>query len=134
MVVDSSAIVAILENEPLGRELGTALANAEDPMVSAATMVEACIVLGARVGTAGDEIVDTLLWEAGVRCVAVDVQQMNLAREAWLAFGKGRHPAALNYGDCFSYALAKATDRPLLYKGDDFAQTDVVSALASPPG
>ena len=99
-------------------------------MVSAATLVEASIVMRARTGGGGVEDLDALLAAAAVRCVAVDAAQAHLARDAFARFGKGQAPAGLNLGGCFSYALAKATDRRLLFKGVDFSQTDVTPALA----
>jgi len=129
MVVDSSAVVAILLEEPGFLALVDAMVAAEDPTVSAATLVECSIVMAARLGPVGAERVDELLSEAGVRVMAVDARQAVAARDAWHRFGKGRHPAALNFGDCFSYALAVTTERPLLFRGDDFARTDVLTAL-----
>jgi ribonuclease VapC len=128
MVLDTSAIVAILRDEPECAELVHLLATAEDPLISAATLLEASIVLHAKAGEDGVADLDHLLQAAGVRCVAVDAAQALAARTAWTRYGKGRSPAALNYGDCFSYALATTLDRPLLYKGDDFSRTDVSAA------
>jgi ribonuclease VapC len=129
MVVDSSAIVAVLEDEPERPSFARALARANDPLISAATLLESSIVMHRRSGDRGIEDLDDLLLSAGVRVAAVDVAQVHAARDAWLRYGKGRSPAGLNFGDCFSYALAQATGRPLLYKGDDFARTDVASAV-----
>jgi len=129
MVVDSSAIVTVLLEEPGFLTFVDAMVAANDPAVSAATLVECSVVMAARVGPAGVERVDDLLSEAGVRVMAVDARQALVARDAWMRFGKGRHPAALNYGDCFSYALAVTTERPLLFRGDDFGRTDVRAAL-----
>ena len=106
------------------------LAEAEDPLISAATLVEASIVMLAKSGDPGLTDLDELLAAAGVRCIAVDSVQARLARDAFVRFGKGRAAAGLNFGDCFSYALAKATARPLLFKGSDFADTDITSASA----
>ena len=128
MVLDTSAVVAILRDEPERAELVQLLATAEDPLISAATLLESSIVLHAKAGDDGVADLDHLLQAAGVRCVAVDAAQALAARTAWARYGKGRSPAALNFGDCFSYALATTLQRPLLYKGDDFAQTDVLSA------
>jgi ribonuclease VapC len=127
MVVDTSALVAILRHEPERDTFLDTLATAEEPVISAATLLEASMVLaGFRNGIAN---LDELLATSGVQVMAVDAAQALAAREAWLAHGKGRGNAAkLNFGDCFSYALAVTTGRPLLYKGDDFAQTGVVSA------
>lgn len=129
MVVDSSALVAMLLGEPDGANLEAALGDADDPILSAATLVEASIVMHRRTGEQGVRNLDSLLDAAGVRTVALDGRQAVLARDAFVRYGKGRHPAALNFGDCFPYALAKSTGRPLLFKGDDFARTDLASAL-----
>jgi ribonuclease VapC len=128
MVLDSSAVVAILEDEPERRSFVQALARAADPLISAATLFESSIVMHQRGGDQGIEDLDDLLLSAGVRCVALDISHVHAAREAWLRYGKGNGSARLNFGDCFSYALAVTTGRPLLYKGDDFAQTDVTPA------
>jgi ribonuclease VapC len=128
MVLDTSAIVAILRDERECPDFVHLLATAEDPLVSAATLLEASIVLHAKAGEEGVADLDRLLQAAGVRCVAVDAAQALAARTAWVRYGKGRSRGALNYGDCFSYALATTLDRPLLYKGDGFSQTDVRAA------
>jgi ribonuclease VapC len=128
MVVDTSALVAVLIGEPERDVFIDALSDAEDPLISAATLVEASIVMQAKTGDAGVADLDELLAAAGVRCVAVDSTQAQLARDAYARFGKGRATAGLNFGDCFAYALARATGRPLLYKGSDFGRTDVAPA------
>jgi ribonuclease VapC len=125
MVLDTSALVAILRDEPERADFVRLLARAEDPLISAATLLEASIVLHAKAGDDGVADLDRLLRAAGVRCVAVDAQQALAARTAWVRYGKGRSPAGLNFGDCFSYALATTRERPLLFKGEDFSQTDV---------
>jgi len=128
MVLDTSAVVAILEDEPERPSFVRALARAKDPLISTATLFESSIVMHGRGGDRAVARLDELLLAAGVRCVALDVTHVHAARDAWLRYGKGRSPAGLNFGDCFSYALAITTGRPLLYKGDDFAQTDVAAA------
>jgi ribonuclease VapC len=128
MVLDTSAIVAILRDEPECAEFVHLLATTDDPLISAATLLESSIVLHAKVGDDAVADLDHLLQAAGVRCVAVDAAQAVAARTAWARYGKGRSPAGLNYGDLFSYALAATLDRALLYKGDDFAKTDIRSA------
>jgi ribonuclease VapC len=128
MVIDTSAIVAILRDEPERETFADLLAGAEDPLMSAATYFECSMVVHRRVGPCAMQRLDDLLRVIGVRVTALDVTQAHAAREAWLRYGKGRSPAALNFGDCFSYALATTTGRPLLFKDADFAQTDVVSA------
>jgi len=125
MIVDTSALVAVLLGEPERDRFIRLIADAEDPLISAATLVEASIVMQSRTGDEGTVGLDRLLAVSGVRCVAVDDEQALLAREAFRRFGKGRSPAGLNFGDCFAYALARLMDRPLLFKGDDFTQTDV---------
>jgi ribonuclease VapC len=128
MVLDTSALVAILLGEAERDRFIELLVETEDPLISAATLVEASIVMLAKTGTEGVSDLDQLLGSAAVRCVAVDDVQARLARDAFVRFGKGRAPAGLNYGDCFSYALARTTDRPLLFKGRNFALTDIVTA------
>jgi len=98
-------------------------------LLSAATLVEVSLVLLSRVGDRAVRTLDDMLWRAGARVVAVDEAQAVVARDAFRRYGKGRHRAALNLGDCFAYALAKTRDLPLLYKGDGFLHTDVRSAL-----
>ncbi len=128
IVVDSSALVAILRNEPEKHRLLRTITDAKDVVISAATLLEASIAMHRRAGDAAVERLDRLLQTARVRCVAIDETQALAARDAWARYGKGNSPAKLNFGDCFSYALAKTTDRPLLFKGEDFARTDVVPA------
>ncbi len=130
MVIDTSALVAILFDEPDRRDFTQAIAAAPVRVVSAATLVEAGIVVEARIGDAGGRELDLLLHRADVEVLPVDEAHAELARSAWRRFGTGRHPAGLNYGDCFSYALAVQRDEPLLFKGDDFGATDVRVALA----
>ena len=128
MVVDTSALVAMLLGESEHAALIALLADAEDPLISAATLVEASIVMHAKTGDDGVADLDELLAAAAVRCVALDSAQAHIARDAYVRFGKGRAPAGLNLGDCFSYALARATERPLLFKGEDLSHTDVMPA------
>lgn len=134
MVVDTSALLAILLGEPERDRFIAHLAQASDPLISAATLLEASIVMRARTGDAGVRDLDELLAAGAVRPVAVDAAQAYLARDAFARFGKGLAPAGLSFGDCFSYALAQATGRPLLFKGADFDQTDVVAATAGEAG
>lgn len=128
VVLDTSALVAILFHEPEGDAFIAALADAED-LISSATLVEASIVMHAKAGSGGVSDLDALLAAAAVRQVAVDSVQARIARDAYMRFGKGHAPAGLNFGDCFSYALARATDRPLLFKGADFSRTDVARVI-----
>ena len=128
MVIDSSAIVAILREEP---ETGRFIERLEgDPtrLMSAASYLEAAIIIEDRFGYDGIRDLKLFLNEAGVDIEPVTFDQAEIAREAYRRYGRGNHPAALNYGDCFAYALAKAADEPLLFKGDDFSRTDVVPA------
>jgi ribonuclease VapC len=122
VIVDTSALIAILRDEPDAEDLLQRLLTAHDPRISAGTLLEARIV-AERDGGA-DELSE-LLALAGVEVVPVDERLVELGLEGLRRFGKGRHPAGLNYGDCFAYALARAGDEPLLFKGNDFAQTDV---------
>ncbi len=132
MVLDTSAVAAVVFGEPEAEALlALMLARAGDLRISAATLVEAGIVVEARHGRAGADDLWMLLERLGVVTVPLDAEQARLAVAAWGRFGKGRHSAGLNLGDCFSYALAKAAGAPLLFTGADFAQTDVVSA--TPP-
>lgn len=131
MILDSSALIAILRAEPEAPACAAAIESAGVRRISAASYVET----GAVIDRAGDPVasrrVHELLDLAGVAVEAVTPAQARIAREAYRDFGKGSgHPARLNFGDCFSYALAKATGEPLLYKGEDFGYTDVASALA----
>ena len=128
MVVDTSALVAMVFGEPERQVFVDAISQADDPIISAGTFLEAAIVTSRRTGGAGPTLRDVMA-ALGVRCVAFDEHQATLAMEAFQRFGKGRSPAGLNFGDCFSYALAVSTGRPLLFKGRDFAATDVVPAL-----
>ncbi len=127
MVVDTSALLAILQDEPERRTFNEAIESAESRFLSTATWVETSIVLESRYGAEGLRDLDLLISKASIDLVPVDVEQAHIARLAFSRFGKGRHPAGLNYGDCFAYALATARGEPLLYKGADFGLTDVAS-------
>jgi ribonuclease VapC len=126
MVIDTSALVAILCMEPEAARLAHALEADPYRLISAATWVETSIVIEARYGEPGGRELDLLKTKAELAIQDVDASQAELAREAWRRFGKGRHPAGLNFGDCFSYALARSTGERLLFKGDDFSRTDVL--------
>jgi ribonuclease VapC len=125
MVIDTSAMVAIFLAEPERKLLLDLLLQAEIRMISAATVLETGIVLEARRGESAGREFDLFLVRASLQIVAVDSEQTEIARSAWRKYGKGRHSAALNFGDCFAYALAKFAGEPLLAKGTDFAATDV---------
>lgn len=125
MIVDTSALIAILKGEPEGPKFVQTLAD-NQVAISAGTLAEAFIVAGRIAGDAGMREVEAMLRDAGVSVQPVDIDQARLMGRANLAYGRGSgHAARLNYGDCFSYALAIARDEPLLYKGDDFTHTDV---------
>ena len=125
MVIDTSAIMAILLGEAAAGQLVEALEADRTRLVSAATVVETSLVVLGRFGEMGDPQVDRLLRGIGAEVVPVGLEQVAIARDAALRFGRGRHPAALNFGDCFSYALAMESGEPLLFVGEDFAKTDV---------
>jgi len=125
MIVDASAIIAILRNEPDASDLAAALQRAPIRRVSAVTWVEAAIVTDGNRNPVLSRRFDDLLRDVGMRVETVTRKQAEIARYAYRDFGKGRHKAGLNFGDCFAYALAKEMDEPLLFKGTDFAHTDV---------
>ena len=125
MVLDTSAIIAILFDEPEAEAFEKQIADDPLRLLSAASVLEAGVIIESRFGDAGGREFDLWLQRAAIEIVPVDVEQAETARRAWRRFGKGRHPASLNYGDCFSYALAVTRDEPLLFKGNDFARTDV---------
>ena len=124
MVIDSSALVALLGMEPEAARLAAAIEADGTRLISAASVFEAAVVIESRYGPEGGRELDLLVAKAGLSVEPVTAQQAEIAREAWRRFGKGRHPANLNFGDCFSYALARVTGEPLLFKGTDFPQTD----------
>jgi ribonuclease VapC len=125
MVIDTSALLAIFLAEPERRSFLDLMIAAEKRLLSAATVLESGIVLEARRGEAAGREFDLFVVRAGLEIVSVDSEQIEIARLAWRKYGKGRHPAGLNFGDCFSYALAKSSGEPLLAKGADFVLTDI---------
>jgi ribonuclease VapC len=129
VVIDTSALVAILSGEPEQRRLIEAIEAGDPRLLSLVSYVETSIVIDARYGAEGIRSLDLFLDKASVDLVAVDGEQARAARQAYTRFGRGRHRAGLKFGDCFAYALAVTAGEPLLYKGNDFAQTDVMSAL-----
>jgi ribonuclease VapC len=130
LIVDSSALVAILKREPDWRRFAAALDAAETIRISAATYVELSVVVQRLKDPALESEIDEFIEQVEIEIEAVTVTQARIAREAYRAFGRGSgHPANLNFGDCFSYALAREKREPLLYKGDDFGHTNVRSAL-----
>ena len=128
MIVDSSAVLAILFDEPDAKRHAAAIMAAYPCRMSVANVLEAAIALERRGGESAAQEFDTLLERAEIELVPVTVEHLEAARRAWRRFGKGNHRAALNFGDCFAYALARTTGEPLLFKGHDFAQTDVDAA------
>jgi ribonuclease VapC len=129
IVVDTSALTAILDREPDAASYAESIAETDSPLISAATLLELHIVMLNRHGGRAGQLVDRLIRDAGFQIEDFTAQHLELAREAYARYGKGRNSAGLNYGDCFSYALAKATGLPLLFKGSDFSKTDLVAAL-----
>jgi ribonuclease VapC len=125
MVIDTSALVTILTAEPERARFIGLIEAADSLLMSAATLVETSIVIESRYGSEGLRDLDLFLKTAGIEIVPLDADQALVARRAFSRFGKGRHQAGLNYGDCFSYALAASRAEPLLFKGDDFTRTDV---------
>ena len=128
MVIDSSAIIAILTGEPEAVYFAQAIEKDTLRLMSAASWLETAIVIDARFGLPGGEEFEKLIQVAQIHIEAVTSEQAAIARVAYRKYGKGRgHPAGLNFGDCFSYALAKITGEPLLFKGDDFTHTDILT-------
>jgi ribonuclease VapC len=125
MVIDTSAVLAILLDEPEADDIEMAIDADPVRLMSAASYLETAIVVESRLGEPGGREFDLLLHKAGIEIVAVTAEQADAARDAWRRFGRGRHLASLNFGDCFSYALASASGEPLLFKGDDFDKTDI---------
>jgi|SRR5579863_1082014 len=125
MVIDTSAVLAILQREPTRRRYLEAIEAADTIRMSVASLVEGSIVIESRYGSEGLRDFDRFISRAGIELVPVDAEQGQLARTAFSRFAKGRHRAGLNYGDCFSYAAAISLGEPLLCQGDDFVHTDV---------
>ena len=129
MVIDTSALIAILFGEPEAEAFARALADDPKKLISTFNALETAIVVEAKKGEVGGRELDLLLHRAGIEIVALNLDQVELARSAWRNYGKGNHPAGLNIGDCCAYALAKYTGEPLLFKGEDFSQTDIQSVI-----
>lgn len=129
MVVDTSALVAIIRNEPERDALMERLAETPAPLIAAVTWMETRIVVLSRSGDQGLSALRNLLAAAKFQVMPVTPELANKAFLAFRSYGKGRHSAGLNFGDCFAYALAKDLNMPLLFKGRDFARTDVISAV-----
>ena len=134
MVVDTSAVSAILFGEADGERFVSALASSGRKFMSAVNSLESAIVAEARKGEAGAKALAELLAVSEIEILPFDSSQAEIALAAWRRYGKGRHPAGLNLGDCASYALAATLNRPLLFKGDDFTKTDIAEYPASAPG
>ena len=125
MVLDTSALLALLLDEPEAEEFRAAVEEDTTRLVSAATLLETALVIEVRKGELGGRELDSLIDKAEVVVVPVDAEHVSEARRAYRRFGKGRHAAGLNFGDVFAYALARTSGEPLLFKGDDFAKTDI---------
>ncbi len=128
MIVDTSAVLAVLFSEPDADRFERAIAAADRSRISAANFVEAAVVVDLQTDAAGSRHFDTFVRRSRLTIEPVTEEQAHLARQAYFDYGKSRHPAGLNLGDCFAYALAKATGEPLLFKGNDFSKTDIAPA------
>jgi len=129
VVIDTSAILAILFDEPEAEAFSIAVQQESVRLVSAATVLESALVLQKRSGDKAPQVLDRVIRELPVEIRGVDLEQLKWARYALETYGRGRHPARLNFGECFSYALAKATGEPLLFKGNDFSRTDLTAVI-----
>ena len=128
MVIDTSALIAVMTGEPEADRCEQAIGQDFKRLMSVASVLEAAIVLDKRFGPEGPRALDELLQRLPIEAMPVDAEQLEWARYAHHTYGRGRHPAALNFGDCFSYALARSTGERLLYVGSDFSRTDLRSA------
>ena len=128
MIVDSSALVAILLGEPEAEEFRELVARSADSRMSVMSLLETTIVLEGREGSPGASAIDDLVADLDIQLLPVSLDHIEAARQAWRRFGRGNHPAKLNFGDCVVYGLAATLDEPVLFKGDDFALTDIRSA------
>ena len=129
MVIDSSALIAILLGESEAEVFARAISSDQTRFLSAVSALETAIVIESKKGPSGGMEFDLLLHEAGIEIVGMDLSQVKMARRAYQKYGKGKHSAGLNLGDCCSYALSKANGEPLLFKGDDFSKTDVQAVV-----
>ena len=129
MILDTSALAAIFFGEPEALLYTQLIHEADHCLISATNFLELCIVIESQIGPDAGRQCDAFLRRAGILIEPFTVEQAYLARQAFLDFGKGRHAAGLNFGDCFAYALAKITNEPLLFKGEDFKKTDITCAL-----
>lgn len=129
MVIDTSALIAVLFGEPEASFFARAIADESQKLISAFNVLETGIVVEARKGEPGGRELDLLMHRAQIEIVAMNADQAEIARAAWRKYGKGNHPAGLNIGDCCAYALTKYSGEPLLFKGNDFSQTDIRAAI-----
>jgi len=129
MVIDTSAVMAILNLEPEAVKFASTISTAPNCLMSMGTALELSIVVKARKEDLGIRELEFFLYKAGIELINFDENQLKMARYAFEHYGKGRNSASLNFGDCFAYALSKVTGQPLLFKGNDFSQTDIVSAV-----
>ncbi|MBN1961212.1 MAG: type II toxin-antitoxin system VapC family toxin [Deltaproteobacteria bacterium] len=125
MIIDTSAIMAILLQEPEAKRIAEAITHDSIRLISTANWLEISLVVFTRTGNEGLRDFDLLIAKCRISSTPVTIKHAEIARHAFLQYGKGRHPAKLNYGDCFAYALAKETNEPLLFKGNDFNKTDI---------
>ena len=125
MVIDTSALISILLGEPEAEAFARAITNDSKRLISAFSVLESSIVIEAKKGDAGGRELDVLLHRSKIEIVGMNTEQLEIARRVWRMYGKGRHPAGLNIGDCCAYALAKYSGEPLLFKGDDFGKTNI---------
>jgi ribonuclease VapC len=125
MVIDTSALISILLGEPEAEAFARAITNDSKRLISAFSVLESSIVIEAKKGDAGGRELDVLLHRSKIEIVGMNTEQLEIARRAWRMYGKGRHPAGLDIGDCCAYALAKYAGEPLLFKGDDFGKTNI---------
>ena len=130
MILDTSALIAVLFREPEADLYTQLIHDAERCLISAGSFLELSIVMERQAAPGADRQCEMFFRRAGISIEPFSVEQAHIARQAYHDFGKGRHPAGLNFGDCFAYALAKVTGEPLLFKGEDFKKTDIVSAAA----
>jgi len=129
VIVDTSALAAVLFGEPEAAFYTRLIHDADRCLISAGNFLELAMVIESQIGPDASRQCDAFIRGAAIIIEPFTVEQAHVARKAFIAYGKGRHPAALNFGDCFAYALAKTTGEPLLFKGEDFKKTDITSAL-----
>jgi ribonuclease VapC len=128
MILDTSAVTAIFFREPEAAKFSQVILEARQRRISVANFLELCMVIERQMGSDASRQIDVFIRTAGIAIEPITVEHGHVARQAFLDFGKGRHPAGLNFGDCFAYALAKTTGEPLLFKGRDFSKTDILAA------